>query len=423
MMSKKSANLVKPRTVAWLAQIQTQEEVESVLAGLMGHANNRIQYVLKPDDGIKVHRRDTRLNGKVIEQLKTKKGADEGNINPFDPSIEYEDFSPPPMWQVPYSVLRVRFSEEKKSNFMSHLGEEILLPLASSIGAVHYNFYERYTEGIPDDEKPSSTVKSGEIIRINAVMPHHTWAEGNTAMAWMLFEDASETTPAIRTSANKNMSLQPRHIPSGFFDKHPECYDMVAHGISETIRLYRQRAGFNIAQLAGLCEIDRAHLSKAEDGKSNLSIEALIRIANVLGFDAPSLLLSKPWQFEKKSLDDISKDAQPNPLCVHKPHFLHPRTLRIAKGNECIVEAMSSVPFGTFSSWLVLSGEVIFKASKTVDQPIWKELLQEGAVLHLRRPVNCRIEARVESLLLEVIRSPLCPSACNPSQLKTKNAS
>jgi transcriptional regulator with XRE-family HTH domain len=361
-----------------------------------------------------VHRRDTQFNEQVIKHSIAQK-EDEVLQDPYqnyDPSIKYLDFSPPSLWQVPYSILRVKFLPTKRHDFMSHLGEEILVPINSTTGgAVQYYFLVQDINGAFTRPRFQQPLKYGELVRINCMVPHHTWAEGVEADAWMIFEDASETTPAIRTDVTKNSGLRARKFSSDFFEKYPEYYPMVALGISETIRLYRNRAGFHISDLARLCGIDRAHLSKAEEGKANLSIEAVMRIAVILGFDAPSLFSAKSWEYKTSSLDDISEKAPKHLLCGDNPHNLHPRTWRIPKGKKQEIRTMHPLSFGSFSSWLVLKGEVIFEIDSLDEQIHRKELLQEGAVLHLRGLTKICIEGRVKSQLLEIIRSPLCPTS------------
>ena len=438
-MAKERRTSVRPRTVAWLARPENSREVESVLATVCGHSDRGSCCVLKPNEGVPVRRRagleeqsgkEVRSENKYVHSVESHRADDQ--------SIQYWDFSPPPFWQVPYSILRVKFlpvNPGGTNNFMSHLGEEILIPLSSSVGDVQYSFLKQEKNGEIIVDPLPIPLRHGEIVRIDSKVPHRTWAEEGESHAWMIFEDASETSPAIRTDATKNTSLRARTFSLEFFREHPECYAMVALGISETIRLYRNRADFQIGDLAGLSDVGRAHLSKAEEGRANLSIEALMRIAGVLAFNAPKMLSNELWPpYKRAYLDDIDGEKSGRPLCSidgektgrwlrsDDTHFLHPITCRIAKGKKIGVPALPTAPFGTFSSWVILSGEVIFETRNSQErQQPRKELLQEGSVLHLRGTTKCDIEARVDSQLLEVLRSPLCPKSRHKRKFKDRS--
>lgn len=52
----------------------------------------------------------------------------------------------------------------------------------------------------------------------------------------------------------------------------------------------RKDAGLSQEDLAGLAEMDRSYLSEIENGKKNLSVLALLKIAKALGVEAGELL-------------------------------------------------------------------------------------------------------------------------------------
>jgi transcriptional regulator with XRE-family HTH domain len=60
----------------------------------------------------------------------------------------------------------------------------------------------------------------------------------------------------------------------------------IGHNIAQA----RKDAGFSQEDLAGLAEMDRSYLSEIENGKKNLSVLALLKIAKALGVEVGELL-------------------------------------------------------------------------------------------------------------------------------------
>src|SRR5207244_916840 len=59
------------------------------------------------------------------------------DVSPSD-KIFYEFFGPPELWASPYWVARVRFDQAPKPDFISHAGEELLIPTS---GGISYHFF------------------------------------------------------------------------------------------------------------------------------------------------------------------------------------------------------------------------------------------------------------------------------------------
>ena len=62
------------------------------------------------------------------------------------------------------------------------------------------------------------------------------------------------------------------------------------HKFGNHLRKIRQKKGLSMRQLAALCDIDYAKLSKVETNKANLSVTTLFEIADGLGVHPKELL-------------------------------------------------------------------------------------------------------------------------------------
>lgn len=60
--------------------------------------------------------------------------------------------------------------------------------------------------------------------------------------------------------------------------------------IGKNIVALRKERGLTQEDLCGLAEIDRSYLSEIENGKMNITIRALVAIADALGVKAVDLL-------------------------------------------------------------------------------------------------------------------------------------
>jgi transcriptional regulator with XRE-family HTH domain len=60
--------------------------------------------------------------------------------------------------------------------------------------------------------------------------------------------------------------------------------------LGENIRMHRKRARLSQEKLAEKAELSMAYLSEVENGKENISIDALARIAKVFGLWVGDLL-------------------------------------------------------------------------------------------------------------------------------------
>ena len=330
--------------------------------------------------------------------------------------IAYESFNPPPLWEAPYAVFHVRFDRAPKRDFMFHSGEEILVPIA---GEIVYHFYWSAGGAPPKDEILQSALRRGSLIRIDPLVPHHTWAVGKEgAEAWMIFRHGSNAVAAIGldTGPHPQMNSErrsPRRVSLEDLQGDPGKYALVAWGAAEKIRLYRQRANLTVAQLAAACDVHPSYLSRVEEASTNVSLDLLLRVARVLHMGLEDVLAPPAWcrdigSFPKPAWKGGPRGPQP---VLHRPpggrHHLHPIhwSLRSSQSVTSSQHAMSS--------WIVLEGRTIFEMPKDSEggPPSQRsELLETGSVIHLREVRPVRVEALENSELLQIVCSAVdCP--------------
>ncbi len=339
--------------------------------------------------------------------------------------IAYSDYSPPPLWEPPYSILRARFAKERQDSLIFHPGEELLVPIGD--GEINYQFWTY--EGTPCKPKlvEKGPFRAGQICRINPATPHHTWGATASAEAFMFFRDLVGTPIAIkhaRLRLRGERAADDSHRTSiEELRNNPARFWMTATKVAEKVRLFRTASDLQIQDLAELCELDRGFLSRLEEGKVNLSFHNLVRVAQSLGFDPFETLRDDFWFCESASL--IGNPDQEGRLNLIEPlssrqnpsknrHFLHVRQLELSAGHRKSLIEPQPLPLGTMASWIALKGEIKFTLHLAAanGRPMdVVRFLNNGSVLHLREPCNCDIRAIEPSKLLELRHSTLTPPA------------
>ncbi|MBZ5670764.1 MAG: helix-turn-helix transcriptional regulator [Acidobacteriia bacterium] len=325
--------------------------------------------------------------------------------------ISYEGFNPPPLWEAPYAVYRVRFERAPKHDFMFHSGEEMLIPIS---GEIVYHFYWSPGGEPPKHEILNPPLRRNSVIRIDPQVPHHTWAAGKGgAEAWMVFRHGSNGAAAIGldTGPRSQMTSErttPRRIKLEDLQGNPGKYALVAWGVAEKVRLYRQRANLTTAQLAAICDVHPSYLSRVEEARTNVSLELLLRVARVLHMGLEEVFAPPGWcreigLFPRPNWKEGPRGPQP---VLHKPpgsrHFVHPiywslRSSQSATSNE-----------RNISSWIVLEGRAIFEMPEaSVGGPGSQrsELLETGSVIHLRGVGPIGVQALENTELLQIVYS------------------
>jgi transcriptional regulator with XRE-family HTH domain len=309
---------------------------------------------------------------------------------------------------------------------MSHPSEELLVPIS---GRVNYCWLSPAKDTYEINQHELTVpVRLSQLLRVNSSIPHATWAVGNEpTSAWMIFLDVARSGIAIRSKNGPGQD--PRFVSLNHFINHPEYYAIAATGLAETIRVLRASAGLEITQLAEKTGLDRATLSRLENFSANPSLDKIVKISEVLGFDAADLLLRPLWFCQRYDLSEnkpVSNEkfksmekAEPN-----TEFCLHHRCFKVTKGPEKHPLVQLAISKETMISWIVLEGDLLVDLSEPAHTEVsakqkscylGEELLKAGSVLHFRRSLDCKIETRsdCEAKILEITYSPLpqCPKA------------
>lgn len=400
-MPNESPTRFKQGTAAWLLEKQIQGGQESVREALGKYAGRTEPFFV-------TKRGEPALRRDIVPPANDSTGVER---------IEYLDFSPPSTWQPLYSLQHVTFSKESSEYLMTHPGEELIAPTA---GKIYYDWIvprdgnfelERYHISQP--------VLPGQLLRVNPSVPHCTRGEGRPATAWMGHLDISRNTVAIRSKGDS--ALKPRVITEVKLRENPEYYSMLATGLSATIRLLRMSPDMDIAKLANFTGMDRAQLSRIESGKANVMMDKLDKIGEALGFDFTEFFLKRIWLCQRY---DLAKRI-PLPgrgtgslelLPQSERFFLHHGYLELTKTHHDHQPRV--FPQGSMSSWVVLDGDAIINMGDKYDdagelqerREVGEELLKQGQVIHFRRPLDCKIEARGKTKILQITCSSLYPA-------------
>ncbi len=312
-MGKEFGEGHRPRhgTLGWLAELFYSGSEAEATANLKEHLPDAAfgdRYIVAPADAPRVLRTDA----------------------PESVGISYHSYNPPAIWGAGYSVMRVTFPPSVPTEFMSHAGEELLVPVS---GRVQYQFFWAPPGDPPERAKLEDPVSPFEMIRINPQSPHHTWAVEGSAEAWMIFRDVSEVPAAIifdpSLPTRGPVQLHPRTLSrEDLLD--PSRYALTAWGIAERTRLHRERAGLGVQELAALADVDPAQLSRLEAGTRNLSLDALLRVARVLRIPLLDLIETARWRFDRSGDVGVPEGGSPTPVLRRPPglrHWLHAHTI------------------------------------------------------------------------------------------------
>jgi len=335
--------------------------------------------------------------------------------------ISYLNYSPPAFWQPAYAVLRATLDSTPQKNYVSHAGEEIVVPTKGKI-----RFHVFWSPGGKrPEEEPLKEIGFGSVLRLNPEVPHHAWGVGQQAEAWLLIRHASNTETAVSRDADMNPSTRTKyHKPTRILTaedlRKPGRYSLMAWGLAAKIKGYRERADLTIKKVAEACGVDHANISRLENGDINVSLEMLLRIATYLRVDIGEFFTTQPWDAHIENLKPPQFPPQPSSCRFTAPssrHLLHATSVCIPQGATeklpYLSDKKSEMQVEDMVSCIVLSGRLITGFGDT------EEILGPGAVMHLRSRQIATVEALNDSVLLQTIysRSISCPC------LKPKNKS
>lgn len=328
--------------------------------------------------------------------------------------ITYSSFEAPAHWEAPFNILRATFSSRAQVAYLHHSGEELLSPLD---GSIMYHFHWSAGGERPRRRLLDSPLAVGDLVRIQSAVPHHTWSMTKPgATAWMIFRDVSGTSPSISFDASrpatKELRASRRVTEDELHDAgRPAFYAFLAWGLAERLQLYRDRARRSVAEVAHQCGIDASHLSRIENGDTNVSLDVLDRLATFLHLDLENLIDEKPWHYLRATLS--SREVRPADshgwlLCPEgrePPHYLHARQWAASTSQREVAVWLESRSL--FTSWIILKGRLIVRADK--QDAARRELLEAGSVIHFRGAVPRWIHVLDEVKCLEIVYMLNCP--------------
>jgi transcriptional regulator with XRE-family HTH domain len=339
--------------------------------------------------------------------------------------ISFESYNPPASWNAGYAIQRVRFGPKVKADFISHPGEELLIP---ERGTVAYHFFWSPGGSSLGRLVLSPAVSEGQILRANPQIPHHAWSVDGDAIAWVVYRHSMNSPIALIMEANSAAAVPHYHEemwprpnePHALRHPHhrrmsattlsrPGIYALVAWGISEQIREARLKAGLTPSDLAIQAGVDPSSISRLEDAKANISLEMLHRVCDVLRIGISHSMESGNWVCER---NDIVPSRQETHTTVHVPrssHFLHPFVLTLAKGERRIAPGGAMIEPGGLASWIVLNGRLLAELPESMGAK--SMVLDAGNVLHFRRPGEILIRALAHSTIIRIAHSSICE--CN----------
>lgn len=311
-------------------------------------------------------------------------------------AITYLRFNPPPLWAIPLSLMRIQLQHRPKNNYVTHQGEEILIPTR---GIVTYSLFWSEGKDKPGQEKVE--VGTGQIARLNSLVPHHGWAsQSGGAEAWIAIYHRPDSSGAFDVETriqNVRNAMRRKQIESEALKK-PGQFALLAWGIAERIRSQRQRAGLTIAQMSELAQLDSSYLSRIENSDANISVEMLLSICKFLKIDVTQLIAPSITPFKKQDLPKISanndcrvclESATDNVVGVRCRVFsVSPKQQTINPLSNC-----------KFASWIVMDGRVIVEAVSPKYPP---EVLEAGGVMHFREALELRIQPLQPSRIVEL---------------------
>ena len=142
-------------------------------------------------------------------------------------------------------------------------------------------------------------------------------------------------------------------------------YALLAWGIAEQTRLFRDRANIGVSTLAALCHVDAAQISRIEAASQNVSVEAIARLARFLRFPLPQLIVQASQEWIVASVPDGDREvpAQPawRPVLAppgEVPHNLHLSVMRLRNGWSGRAPAYRTLGPSRAASWIVLEGSL-----------------------------------------------------------------
>jgi transcriptional regulator with XRE-family HTH domain len=391
-MTKINRALPKQPSLSWLEEIfftEGYEAASEAFQRLLPDADLRSYYLHRAGQGQLAQRPDVQIVDNVA----------------------YKSFNAPALWNVPYSVIRVHLDSTPRNDFVYHSGEELLTPIS---GAIQCHFFCNSDGEKAECKIVENLITPGSVIRINSQLPHHAWAvDESGAEAWMIFRHLKNSEASIRANyewTGMDLHSTSRSIKTSDLME-PGRYALIAWGLAEKIKLYREQANLRLVQVANACGIDTVLLSRIENAETDAPIDIIIRIATFLRISIDNLIAPVPWHHSifnlpagyKKSGNTLhSRFVKP----LENDHFLHPSWRFLPAGSVVEINEEKRFQMGAVASWIVLAGRIIISIKGRLENSL--ELLEEGSVIHFRQASPSRIQALDASEIFQVIHSTNC---------------
>lgn len=366
-------------------------------------------------------------------------------------TVRYWAYDPPTSWESHYQIMRVEVDSKHPTEYLSHTGEEYLLPYQGP--GVEYGFLwaEMGKGKLPGEIK--EIVKCGCPIRITAEVPHTAKGAGTgVTSAWMITRSIQESAPSIYRIRDKSETEEeafessPRkEAPDSKELSDPSVFALRAWGIAEQIKLQRAKLNLLRKDVEERIGIDASLFSKIEEAKKNAnpSLNDLTQIAELFDLDVADLIsppvrhcwISPSIRFNKRTDEagrrpifekgptrkhpiDRSEEG-PSTLSIEKPlndHFVHLQRWCFPENTEwTFKDEPQKLELGDLrwpSSWIVFEGradiEIEFGSKKVLAPVVSK------SVLHVRGggPQITKIKA-IENTIIVQVNYSRDPAKCN----------
>src|SRR5258708_30975322 len=138
----------KSRSLGWLEQIYFEKGADAAKADFEREFPVAIESLYS-----------LRRIGEGQSVIRTDTDAKDG--------IEYDSYSPPAFWEIPYQIMRVRLEKVNQREYLFHSGEELVVPTSGSI-RYHFFWCDPSSGNTPPKKELTNTLRPATLIRVNA---------------------------------------------------------------------------------------------------------------------------------------------------------------------------------------------------------------------------------------------------------------
>jgi len=339
--------------------------------------------------------------------------------------FHYRSFGPPAWFEATYSILHVTV-EKPSTQYMTHGGEELLLPLENS--AIEYEFYWPRTSEPPWPGGRTTTVASGHCIRINPTLLHRNQRSKTAAgasTAWIILRPLSASPAALVFHSDEGPEPKPRGPQrtftateldgwlrkTGSSANEAANFLLVSSGLLEKIRSHRVWGELSEADLSAISGLNRMFAARLERRElRNVSIESLFKLTMQLDIDLVDAVRALRWAFDLRNTSElVSPNGEPVSPFPSPPgstaHQLHPAMVRLSKGTSWQISFSHSS--GEIASLVMLRGKMMAMIEGITEEEA--PVVAAGHVFHIRRYEKATLHALEDAEAL-IVR---CGTSCS----------